>query len=200
MKGLLSGLTLLALLLLGSALVHGTNDGQEAPARLRSVQADFIQQKHLKILVRPITSQGRFVFQAPGSLRWEYREPFHSLLLLFEGRVRKFSEKNGQLVEERGLQLDAMQVVLSEISGWLDGRFTDNAAFAASFEDDHTIRLIPKEKSMQAFISAIELKLSDQPGLLDSVTIFEGPESFTSLIFSHAVINQSIPDSLFTSP
>lgn len=200
MKGLLSGIILLAFFFLGAAPGQGADGVREAPVRLRSVQADFIQEKHLKILVRPIISQGRFVFQAPGSLRWEYREPFHSILLMFEGRVRKFSEKNGQLVEDRGLRLDAMQVVLSEISGWLDGRFTDNAAFDADFENDRTIQLTPKDKSMQAFIIAIELKLGDQPGLLDSVTIFEGPESFTRLLFSHAVINQSIPNTLFTAP
>jgi hypothetical protein len=93
-----------------------------------------------------------------------------------------------------------MQVVLGEISGWLDGSFTDNASFEASFENDRTIILIPKEKSMRAFISSIELGLAEQPGLLHSVTIFEGPESFTKLIFSHAVLNQSIPDTLFTAP
>lgn len=185
--------------LLGLAPAQGTG-GVRKSSRLQSVQADFIQETHLQILVRPIISRGRFVFQAPGSLRWEYREPFRSILLMFDGRVRKFTYRDGKPVANKGMQLDAMQVVLGEIKGWLGGRFTDNAAFKARFEDKRTILLTPKKKSLRQFISSIELKLAGQAGLLHSVTIFEGPGAFTKLVFSHVVLNQPVPDSLFTKP
>ncbi len=168
--------------------------------KMRSVQADFIQEKNLKILVRPIISTGRFVFQAPGNLRWEYTTPFHSVLLMYGGRIRKFTERNGALVEEQGLQLDAMQVVLGEISGWLDGRFSENAAFTTETKDEKTVVLTPKSEGMGSFISRIELKIADQAGLLDSVTIVEGPGSSTRLTFSHAVLNQPVAEDLFTRP
>ena len=168
--------------------------------KVRSVQADFIQQKKLKILVRPIISKGRFVFQAPGNLRWEYTTPFRSVLLLYGGRIRKFTERDRALVEEQGLQLDAMQVVLGEISGWLDGRFSDNGAFTTEIKDAHTVILTPREEGMRSFISRIELKIADQAGLLDSVTIFEGPGSSTRLTFFHAVLNQPVAEDLFIRP
>jgi hypothetical protein len=167
---------------------------------VQSVQADFVQEKHLKILVRPILSSGRFVFRAPRSLRWEYRKPFRSILLMNDGRIRKFVEHNGQLMEDRTMRLDAMQVVLAEISGWLEGRFTENAAFTIEEIDKQTIRLIPKQEGMRAFISSIVLKLSDRPGLLDSVTIHEGPDSFTRLVFAAALLNQPVQEALFAGP
>ncbi|HHB75226.1 MAG TPA: outer membrane lipoprotein carrier protein LolA [Desulfobulbus sp.] len=169
------------------------------PVRVQAVQADFSQEKHLKILVRPLISRGRFLFKAPDSLRWEYTSPFHSVLLMDKGRVRKFIEKNGRFVEDTGMRLDAMQVVMTEISGWLDGRFTDNAAFAVT-RDGQAVRLVPKDKGMAVFISAIELKLSDRPGLLDSVTIHEGEGAFTRLIFSGAAFNPPIDAGLFAAP
>ena len=169
------------------------------PVRVQSVQADFSQEKHLKILVRPLVSRGRFLFKAPDSLRWEYISPFHSVLLMDKGRVRKFIEKNGRFVEDTGMRLDAMQVVMTEISGWLDGRFTDNAAFTVT-RTGNTVRLIPKDKGMAVFISAIELKLSDRPGLLDSVTIHEGEGACTRLTFSGAMLNQPIDAGLFAAP
>ncbi len=166
-----------------------------------SVQADFTQEKHLQILARPLVSNGRFLFKSPDSLRWEYLSPFHSILLMDKGRVRKFIEKNGQLVEEKGMQLNAMQVVMTEISGWLDGKITDNATFSVKHKGK-IITLTPKNQGMRAVISAIELRLADQAGLLQSVTIFEDPakKSFTRMIFSHAVINQPIRAHLFTAP
>lgn len=174
--------------------------GESAPAslRLRSVQADFVQEKHLNILAHPIISKGIFLFQAPQSLRWEYKSPVHSVLLLHGGKVEKFVEREGRVEEEQGGPLTSMQVVISEISNWLDGRFTDNAMFAVSFPKKHLVLLTPKDAGLAALISRIELKLADQPGLLDEVTIFEGPGSFTRLTFSNRVLNRDIPPSRFT--
>jgi outer membrane lipoprotein-sorting protein len=171
---------------------------QAQPVQLRSVQADFIQEKHLKILARPIISTGSFTFQAPQSLRWEYRTPIRSILLMHGGKVRKFVERDGVLAEDKGMRLDAMQVVLAEISNWLDGRFTDNAMFTVSFPKKQTILLTPKEQGFAALISSIELKLGEQAGLLDKVIIFEGPGAFTSLTFSNRIINKEIPAAVFT--
>lgn len=170
----------------------------QAPIQLRSVQADFTQEKHLKILARPILSTGTFTFQAPQSLRWEYRSPVPSILLMHDGKMKKLLERDGKLVEDQGMGLDSMQVVLAEITNWLDGRFTDNAMFTVSFPDKQTILLTPKEQGLAALISSIELKLGEQAGLLDAVTIFEGPGSSTRLTFSNRVLNQEIPASLFT--
>ena len=166
--------------------------------RLHSVRADFRQEKHLQILASPIFSTGTFIFQAPQSLRWEYRTPIRSLLLMHGGKIKKFVERDGRLQEEQSMGLDSMQVVLADISNWLDGRFTDNAMFQVSFPDKRTVLLTPREKGLAALISSIELKLADERGLLDEVTIFEGPESYTRLTFSARSLNQEIPASLFT--
>jgi len=168
------------------------------PGQIRSVQADFRQEKRLKILAAPLVSTGTFTFQSPGSLRWEYRNPVQSILLMHGGKVKKFIARDGVLVEERGMRLDSMQVVLAEISNWLDGRFAENNMFTTMFPDARTILLTPRKQELAALISSIELKLADQAGLLDEVTIFEGPDSSTRLIFSNRVLNREIPPSLFT--
>jgi outer membrane lipoprotein-sorting protein len=168
--------------------------------QIQSIQADFTQEKHLKILARPIISTGTFIFQAPGSLRWEYRTPVASVLLMHEGTIKKFIRQNGKLVEDHGMGLDAMQVVLTEIGNWLDGRFTDNAMFSVSFPDKRTVMLTPKDQAIAGLISNIILKLAEQKGLLDSVTIFEGPDSFTAMTFTHRALNKKIPATSFTSP
>ena len=69
-------LPLLFLLLLALLPAEAMADKLQKPGRLRSVQAEFVQEKHLKILTRPLVSRGTFAFQAPQSLRWEYRSPF----------------------------------------------------------------------------------------------------------------------------
>lgn len=183
-----------------SALAAAAGGEEEAGLELRSVQADFVQVKHLKILARPLVSTGTFAFQVPQSLRWEYLEPVRSVLIMHNGAVRKFVERDGRLEEERGAQVGSLQIVLAEISNWLAGRFTDNEMFAVSFIDDRTIRFTPKGQQLAALITGIEIEIGGENGLLDSVLIEEGPDSYTKMTFSNRSINQQLPAALFIGP
>jgi len=58
-----------------------------------SVQAEFVQEKHLPILAKPLVSKGVFYYQAPRSLRWEYRWPVQSILAMHDNRVRETHEE-----------------------------------------------------------------------------------------------------------
>ncbi len=176
---------------------YGASD-ERGPVRLQSIRADFVQEKHLKILTRPIVSIGTFTFQAPQSLRWEYQTPISSILLMHGSKIRRFVQKDGELTEERGVRFDFMQVVLTEIGNWLDGRFTDNDMFKVSFPEDHIIHLTPKKKMLAGLISKIELTLAGRQGLLDGVKIFEDPDSYTMITFKNRVLNQDLPASIFT--
>jgi len=167
---------------------------------IQTIQAKFSQEKHLKILKKPLISTGSFTFAAPQSLRWEYHTPIPSILIMHEGNIEKYIKRDGKFVADQGMRLDAMQVVLTEISNWLDGRFRDNDMFKVSFPDQDTVLLLPQDAMMANLISKIELKLADQRGLLDSVTIFEGPDAYTQMAFSERTLNKEIPASVFSSP
>lgn len=172
----------------------------EQQIAIQTIQAEFTQEKHLKILKKPLVSTGRFIFAAPQSLRWEYHAPIPSILIMHNGSIEKYIKRDGKFVADQGMRLDAMQVVLTEISNWLDGRFGDNDMFKVTFPDQHTVLLLPQDAMMASLISKIELKLADQKGLLDSVTIFEGPDAYTRMAFSGRTLNEEIPASVFSSP
>ena len=193
----------IALCCLFLSIVAQTAAGQSsAPVRvpLQSVQADFVQEKHLKILIQPIISTGTFTFQRPQSLRWEYKSPIASILLMHDGKVAKFVERDGRLVADEGMQFGAMQVVLTEISNWLDGRFTENTMFEVARPAAKSIQLTPKSRELAGVISSIELTLADEQGNLEEITIYEGPDSFTRMRFSNRILNQGVPVTVFTRP
>lgn len=184
-------------LVLVPAVLRG-NPTTDPSVRLHSVQANFTQEKHLKILVRPLVSSGVFAFQAPQSLRWEYLRPVHSLLLMHNGRIQKMIEQDGRFEQDNGAGIDSMQIVLQDIGNWLDGRFTDNPMFQVTRSDDRTIVLTPKEPGLQSIISRIELHQGQEAGVMETVTIFEGPDAFTRLTFTQTVLNREIPEARFT--
>ncbi len=170
------------------------------PDRPRSVQADFTQEKRLKILARPLVSSGNFTFQAPHSLRWEYRQPMRSILLLHEGQIRRLIERDGRMEDDPSAGVAAMQVVFQDLGNWLDGRFEANPLFTAARADARTIVLTPKEEGLRAMISRIELHLGAQAGVMDRVVIVEGEAGQTELRFTGAVLNQAIPAEVFSQP
>ena len=193
-------IVLVSLLFLSSGPAYGVEKTEQPAIRVDSVQADFVQEKQLPILARPIFSKGHFVFKAPGSLRWEYFSPIHTVLLMHDGHTRKFTKHDGKFREEYGMGVDAMQIVLQEITGWLDGEITETPTFRARVEDEGSIVLTPKEAALEKIISRIELKLLGQSGLMESVTLYEGEDSFTRMLFSGAVLNEKIAAERFLVP
>ncbi|MBI5553051.1 MAG: outer membrane lipoprotein carrier protein LolA [Desulfobacterales bacterium] len=168
-------------------------------ASVTSVQADFVQEKHLPILAKPLVSQGAFYYQKPGALRWEYRSPVQSIMLMHDGHTRRFVAGPSGWTEERGAGLEAMQVVMEEISQWLAGNFSDNPMFEAKLEPGRRILMIPKEEAMRQVIQRIELNLADRPGVMQSVVIYESEQAFTRMTFGHTVLNAKIDEALFRS-
>jgi outer membrane lipoprotein-sorting protein len=170
---------------------------KSAAGTVTSVKAEFTQVKHMKILVHPLVSEGILFFQAPDSLRWEYTQPVRSILLLHKGKTRRFVQKNGSLIEDASANLQSMQVVVQEITQWLNGRFDENPVFAARLEPGRKIVMVPRDESFARFIRRIEIFLSDRPAVIKSVMIFESEDSYTKLEFKNVILNQKLDDALF---
>lgn len=186
-----------AILFTGTCLADFWEESRAAAGKISSVSAEFVQEKHMKILSRPIVSEGVFLFRAPDSLRWEYRSPVESVLLSHDGKTRRFVRREGVVTEDASAGLRSMQVVLQDITRWLEGRFDENPAFSVSRGPGRKIVMSPRDKALAVIIQRIELILSDRPGIMESVMIYEGEDSYTRLVFRNVIINRPLEDSLF---
>jgi len=171
---------------------------KDTAAMVTAVQAEFVQEKHMQILARPLVSKGVFLFKAPDSLRWENTAPIKSILVMHNGQIRRFVHKDGRLAEDAAVGLQSMQVVIQQITQWLSGRFDENPAFSAVLEPGPKIVMAPREKALARLIRRIEIVLAEQPGVLESVTIFESEDSFTRLIFQNVTLNPLLDDTAFS--
>jgi outer membrane lipoprotein-sorting protein len=189
----------LAILLSASLLAWGDSWEQikKTAKDINSVQAEFIQKKHMEILSRPLVSKGKLYFQAPQSLRWEYTSPVHSILLMHGGTVTRYIKKDGAVTKDSSARLQSMQIVLQEIIMWMKGNFDANPGFTPQLKPGRIIVLIPKEKSMEEIIQRIELKLSKEPGVIQSIMIYESKKSYTVIDFGRVIMNARLPDSFF---
>lgn len=195
---------LLALLLLLPLLVAWADSLEglrRATGGITSVEALFVQKKSLPILARPLVAEGRFYFQAPASLRWEYDRPVRSVLLVHDGVAKRFIGEGSGWREDAGGSLAAMQVVMEQIGQWQQGRFDANPHFRAAFTAGPPPRVVlePREAAWQKLIRRIELNLSrERVGVIESVRMIEDERAFTLLEFSRVRLNRPLPPTLFT--
>lgn len=170
---------------------------REEVASVKAIEADFIQEKHLRMLDAPLISKGRLYFEMPRSLRWEYRSPVRSILLMRDKTIRRYVEGGKGLVEQGSQGLEAMRVFLGEICLWMQGEFEGNPDFRTELKPDRTVVLTPEKKAIARVVERIALKLTDTPGVIKTATIYEDADTYTRIRFTDTKINQPIDPAVF---
>ena len=187
--------------LLASLLCIGWADNwtgiEQKAATVETVRAEFVQEKHLEILTRPLVSTGSICFKPPGSLRWEYTGPIQSILLMHDGKAERFVKTDDGFVRDESARLEIMRTVMDEIVMWMGGKFQDNPDFEASLQPGPKIVLTPLQKTLAEILERIELTLSPNPGIIETVVIHETETSFTKLTFKGAKLNEPLEDAIF---
>jgi hypothetical protein len=176
---------------------------QQESEKITSVSSRFTQSKDMRILSRPLVSTGSFYFKAPDSVRWEYEAPVKSILLMHEGTVRRYTQGDQGLIEDSGPALQAMNVMLQEITLWSRGRFNESRGFAAELRPgpEPVILLTPRDAGLAKIITGIDVELApDTAGLISAITIREGEGGTTSLRFSDVRINSVLDNGFFVKP
>ncbi|MGM0426609.1 MAG: outer membrane lipoprotein carrier protein LolA [Thermodesulfobacteriota bacterium] len=175
-------------------------DFKTAAEEIQTLSADFVQEKHLKILSTPLISKGLFRYQAPDAFRWEYRSPIKNLVLMQNGDLSRYVWTQNGFRKTTGQGFQGMERVFDEITLWLKGDFDHDPAFRVSFKKEGKIVLVPKQKAFSLLIQKIVLALSDRPGVIKSVTLYEGEDSYTRILFKNIQVNARLKASCFQVP
>lgn len=199
MKKIFMVLLILLMLLPESVRADNFERLRRDSSRISTMSADFVQKKFMKILSKPLVSEGKFYFTAPDSIRWEYRQPIKSVVISDKGNTKRYIASGGKMVEDKTGGAQAMKIVLDEVAGWMSGKFTSNPSFTATLKEGSNtqITLTPVGKSMTGMIEKIEITVTRKDASVKSVRIVENATAETRIDFQHVVINQEIQPSVF---
>ena len=197
----LSALVTTGLLWAAPVLSQDWTSLKEASRNIRSVKAEFLQKRYLKILTKPLLSEGKLFFYTPDSLRWEYLNPLRSVMLQKGNTIQIYNFSEGVWKPEMAQAIEARRMVLAEISQWFQGRFDESKAFKHLYSPGPPARviLVPGE-GINRFIQRIEIMLSVRPGVIDRVEIEESGDSRTTIEFKNVEINSSFSSEVFEKP
>ncbi len=172
-----------------------------AMARAETLFTHFVQERHLSLFNEPLRSEGFLCFQKPGRIRWETTSPYKSILVSDGSGVAQFEWADGKWKKlEIGLG-DALQNVVSQIAGVMDGRFAgDRRNYSASLthsSEGYVVKLVPQNAMVRRMMAAIEVHLAADLKGTRRVVLRETGGDFTDIRFSEQVANLVMPPRSF---
>ncbi len=171
---------------------------------VRSLSADFVQTRRLRMLRDPVARPGRFSFQAPGSFRWELGTPPETIALrkddamfLISVKGRKYlRQEPGALPKKPGMRdLPMMEFPLA----------ADYADFIRRFEvrsltqqgSRCTASILPRDPQARKFLQKIEVVFDTETGNLQAFEIAFRDGSALRNEFSNVQVNRRIAPATF---
>ncbi len=168
---------------------------------VQTLAGEFSQRNRIKLFKQVVTSHGRFYFQRPRRIRWEYLDPDPSTLILDGGTATLRTP--GAPPQVFDLARDAvMRTVFDQLLLWLGGGALTQAKAdydltAAGTTDEPILILVPKPGGpiAKAF-SRIELRF-DRRLLLRSILLQEAGGDEKEITFSKMERNVALPKDAF---
>lgn len=164
---------------------------------LRSLQASFQQVYFSQSVSTPLMEKGKFYFQKPDWMRWEYFDPEKKVYLYKEGTLLSYFPDDNQLIKQP-LSIDQPE---AEILAIFSGRKSlDESYFfeiiPTSRENplSQQVKLIPK---IEGDYSSIVLEINVRTLLIEKAFFYEWTGSRTEFNFSGIKTDIPFPKKVF---
>lgn len=166
-----------------------------------TLKARFVQERRLAMFDDVLRMTGYFYYQKPGRIRWEFADPYASLLILLEnGRAERFDIAGGKAVKSRQEGAQVSSEVLSQISRWLNGdleRALKDFDVRMTRGSSTTLTLRPKSEALAGFLARLEFEIDSRSYLVLSISLWETGEDVTRIRFTDQSVDILLPDRLF---
>ena len=167
-----------------------------AAKAMNTMQCDFTQTKHNKLLSKDIQSKGKMYFKQPDKLRWQYTSPYDYTFIM-----------NGDKVSLNDKQIDAQKnkifrqitsIILGSITGGGLKSATDFNVELYKTDNEYFAKLYPKKKEVKQVYQLIEIHFNTALTMVSSVKMMEKTGDTTTVTLSNTKINASIDESHFS--
>lgn len=178
---------------------------REKNADVRSVAIRFEQEKHLSLFKDVIKARGVCLFVRPDTVRFEFVEPFQSVMIAKGAKIAKYECLEGKWQKLKVGSSEIMTKVTEQIATWLKGEFPEkDGIYTLSARRDKapTLFLTPRSEKLRKMIARIELRL-DEKGAgagsrrIASVVIREPGGDYSTMAFVDVRYDLDLPARLF---
>ena len=160
---------------------------------VQTLQSDFVEEKHLSLLDKPIQSRGTLTFdKSAEKLRWQYQQPFVNGFLIEKDNVYRLQGAGKKPVKQA-----AGRMFLAEMVVWLTLDFEALKKNYAITLHDTEITFLPLAKEHKV-VKEITVWLDKKdPRVVTQVKMEEPSGDFIVWKFSNTQLNPIRPDEVF---
>lgn len=171
-----------------------------AAAAMKTMQADFVQTKHLRMLGEKMVSRGRMCYQQSDRLRWEYTKPYAYTFILNGNSVMmsKGGRRDVVDVNRNKVFREIARMMMSSVVGTC---LTDSRNFKVSMTVDkqtYTATLLPQKKDMKAMFTRIVLVFNRRTSVVSKVTMYEKNGDRTEITLDNVRTGAAVSPTEFT--
>ena len=167
---------------------------------MKTMQCDFIQTKHLKMLNDEMVSKGRMYYQQGNRLRLEYTSPYTYTFIINDDKVLlKNSQRNDVIdVNKNKLFKEIARIMMNSVVG---NCLNDEKSFKSSLSVSGgawVATLLPQRKDMKQLFQKIVLHFSQKQAMVTQVELIEKNGDRTIIDLKNIRTNEAISTNMFT--
>lgn len=169
-------------------------------SEIKTISSDFVQERRTSMLKEPLIATGKFFFEKPERLRWEFLKPSQSGFAINGERTRRWRDNPEQSEPFEIGKEPAVKTTAEQVFAWARGDFIwieERYQIVIESEEPLTIMLIPRSPEEGKYIRSIAISFSSDLTYVNSVEIREKQGDSTRIRFVNSVLNTPLPEGLF---
>ena len=172
----------------------------QAAAAMKTMQCDFVQTKHLKMLNDDIVAHGKMYYQQSSKLRWEYTIPYVYVFVLNGDKVLLKNKQRNDVIDvnQNKMFREIARVMMSSVVG---NCLLDDKTFKttiATTNGEWIATLVPQRKDMRQMFQKIVLHFNQQRAVVNCVEMVEKSGDKTVINLKNIRTNETINAAIFS--
>lgn len=170
----------------------------EAAASIKTMQCDFVQTKHMKMLGNELVSKGEMSCSQPNKLRWEYLSPYTYTFILYNNEVILKKRERTDVIDVNSNKMfkEIANIMLNSVLGncFSDKSFKVNIK---SEDEQYIATLLPVKKEMKMIFSRITLHYDKKQAMVRVVELHEKNGDNTIITLTNVCKNEPIDENIY---
>lgn len=168
-------------------------------AAMKTMECDFVQTKHLKMLNDKMVSQGKMYYQQTSKLRWEYTTPYTYTFILNDNKVMLKNSRRTDVIDvnQNKMFKEIARIMMNSIVGKC---LTDDKSFKTTIKEtasEWIATLIPQKKDMKQMWTKLILHFDRTKNTVVQVEMHEKSGDYTVIELKNNKLNKPIDAKIF---
>ena len=171
----------------------------QTASAMKTMQCDFVQTKHLKMLNNDFVSHGKMYYQQSNKLRWEYTSPYSYTFILNNDQVLLKNKQRNDLIDVKQNKLfrEIVRIMMSSVVGNCLADDKNYKVSIATIGNEWVATLLPQRKDMKQMFQKLVLHFNAKKSVVNTVELYDKNGEKTIIELKNIRINETIHSHMF---